>query len=75
MSASKQLGRHWALYEYVPAVAVDDGARASSPQRAAGAAGRRSAKRVSNWIVMALMVATTSVALFDLYLLGTGLPR
>jgi hypothetical protein len=37
--------------------------------------GRRPDKRASNSIVMALMLATTGVAFFDLYLLGTGLPH
>jgi len=36
---------------------------------------RRAANRVSNSVVLALMTATSAVALLDLYLLATGLPR
>jgi len=35
----------------------------------------RAPSRASNFIVLMLMVATSAVALLDLYLLGSGLPR
>lgn len=36
---------------------------------------RRAANRASNSVVLVLMTATSAVALLDLYLLATGLPR
>ena len=35
----------------------------------------RNVNRASNFIVLVLMAATTVVAVLDLYLLGSGLPR
>ena len=48
---------------------------ANRPSPAALAGARRAKKRASDLIVLALMLATTLVALLDLYLLGSGLPH
>lgn len=45
---------------------------AAARRRGSGAAQGR---RISNTVVLVLMVATSAVSLFDLYLLGTGVPH
>lgn len=47
-------------------------AAAAARRRGSGAAQGR---RISNTVVLVLMVATSAVSLFDLYLLGTGVPH
>jgi len=74
-----QARREWELSQYLagtPASGARSGTSAGARDRQATLKEvRRLTNRVSNSIVLALMVVTSGVALFDLYLLATELPR
>ncbi|HMK98468.1 MAG TPA: hypothetical protein VK425_13030 [Acidimicrobiales bacterium] len=69
-------GADWDLPGHLASASASgarSGTLAAGPDRQATL--RRATNRVSNSIVLALMVATSGVALFDLYLLASQLPR